>query len=68
MGGLGTREIVILLVPLFLITTFVILMAGLIILIVKRRKNAGMKRCQYCAEKIRAEARVCRFCGREVSG
>lgn len=32
----------------------------------RRALQAGMRRCPWCAEVIRGEARVCRFCGREV--
>ena len=32
----------------------------------KRLLSAGMKPCGYCAEFIRADARLCRFCGREA--
>jgi len=28
--------------------------------------SMGMRRCPYCAENIRVDAKVCRFCNREV--
>jgi hypothetical protein len=32
----------------------------------KEKLSEGMKKCPHCAEIIRAEAKVCRFCSREV--
>lgn len=31
----------------------------------RQLRSGHMKRCAYCAELIRAEARVCKHCGRE---
>ena len=32
----------------------------------KRKLLEGMKKCPHCAEIIRGEAKVCRFCGRNM--
>lgn len=65
-GGLGITELIVILI------VAAIPMVGIIALVLfltrrSRNSNAGMKKCAFCAESIQAEARVCRFCGRELA-
>jgi hypothetical protein len=32
----------------------------------RQQLSEGMQKCPHCAEVIKAEANVCRYCGREV--
>jgi hypothetical protein len=58
-SSIGTIEIVILL--------FLVAVVVLIIWLVRKLTGAGgSKICPHCAEMIKAGARVCRFCGRDV--
>jgi len=67
-GGLGTPEIIIILVVFLLVVGLPVALIVALVLFFNRRKesNVGMKKCAFCAMSIPLEAIVCRFCGREV--
>lgn len=62
---LGITEIIILAFILFVLIT--IAAAVVYLLIRGKQQPAGRVQCPYCAEWIQPDAKVCRFCGREIT-
>lgn len=54
--------IVILLIMAAIIAAGVILISAFI-----KKQRGSLKKCPFCAELIKAEARVCRFCKRDLA-
>ena len=65
--GLGTTEIILILAALFLLAVPVIIVVGVILLANRNKQsNAKLKPCPFCAEMIQAQAKVCRFCDKDL--
>jgi len=61
----GTTEIILIL-AVFVIP-FMLVGALIVVLVARAKKQGGAtKKCPYCAEQIKIEAVVCRFCNRTI--
>jgi hypothetical protein len=45
---------------------FVLIVIVIVVVLVVRSVRAGRRSCPWCAQSIKVQAKVCRFCGRDV--
>jgi hypothetical protein len=65
---MGTNEVILAFVIGFILLLPIALMIMIVYLLLRRNKSqAGLqKQCPFCAENINVEAKVCRYCHRDL--
>jgi hypothetical protein len=63
--GLGIGEIILI---LMFLACLVAVVFAVFFFLTRYRTGIGGKTCPHCAEKIKAAAKICRYCQRDVTG
>jgi len=65
--NLGPTEIVILLIVLLSLAVPIVAIAAVVVFLARRKSRGSLKKSKSCAYTSAVDAKVCQFCGKELT-